>query len=246
MDQVRTMQKDVNGRLAKSSLFDFNLRVKFWQTFKKVALPLFILTVISTSLDQWITMQMENHLMNPNGTSPWVWVYGALSLAVSLIFPLLGTLLVLSTLRGASPLGFVTQNLNQSLIETLRAWGRVMLWSLLLILPGIYKFLQYLFIPFIVCLDPQYQRGEKDALQTARHLSHGRMLKLFLVVFLFSGVGPLLLAAFDDSKVLWRTPLPALLLCLIEMTWNLCFIFVLWKMYQRSVGHEPSLSMERH
>jgi hypothetical protein len=220
--------------------------VKFSQILRKIALPLFVVTVIGTSLDQWITMKMESHLMNPNGTSSWVWAYGALSLILSLLYPLTALLLVLSTKAEKSPLAFLKQNFSQSLIENMRAWGSIMLWSLLFILPGIYKFLQYLFVPFIVCFDPAYQRGEKDILQASKAQSKGQLIILFLAFLLFSVSIPILMAAFDEWKLIWKTPVSALLICLVEMLLNLCFIQVIWKVYQRSLGYESSLSMARH
>lgn len=145
-----------------------------------------MLTVLGTTLDQWITMRMETLLMNTEGTSPWVWAYGALSLLLNLTYPLLGMLLVLSTLQTESILQFLKKHFQQNLIEEMRSWGKAMAWSLCFLLPGLIRFLQYFFVPFVVSLHPGYQRGEIDALSEARSLAKGKLVQLLGLFLAFS------------------------------------------------------------
>lgn len=66
-------------------------------------------------------------------------------------------------------------------IEGLRMTGVVILWALLLILPGIYKQIRLLFVPFVVLLDARYQAGEVDALERSADLTKGIMGWLVLL-----------------------------------------------------------------
>jgi len=224
----------MSNRIAILSRIDFNLDVKYWQVLRKIGIPLFILTVIGTMLDQLITVKMEGLLMDPQGTSPLVWVFGALSLVLGLTYPLATLFLILSSQQEKPVPAFFAHFFEQGVIEQMRSWGKAMLWSFLLIIPGLIKFVQYIFVPFIVCFDPAYQRGEKDALKQSQALAHGKMIQLFLLFFTFTLLIPGTLTAFDEWKLIWQTPLSALFICLIEMLLNLCFIQILWKMYQRS------------
>lgn len=207
----------------------------YFRTLLKIGLPLFGLTIVGTLLDQWLTGQMEALLMSPQGTGKLVWFYGGISLVWGVIYPLMGLLLILSTLQPLPFLTFWRRSFPQALIELMRAWGKSMLWSFLLILPGIVRFVRYLFVPFIVCLDPEYQSGDREALLRSRELSKGRLGKLFGLFLLSSVFIPGLMTAFDEWKIFSMHPLSASFLCFMEMILNLCFSLWLWKIYQRSV-----------
>ena len=185
--------------------------------------------------------------MNPAGASNWVWAWGAVSLLLNLLYPLVALLLALSQFR--RPEGgfhFLRSNLRLNLIEEMRAWGNSMLWSFLFLIPGLIRFLRYLLLPFVVCFDPQYLRGEQDALKRTREISRGQLWRLSLVFVFFAVVIPLFLSGLDEWKLVWNTPLPALGICFLEMIFNLFFILCLWKIYQRSAPHESTLSVERN
>jgi len=206
---------------------------------RKVGFALFVLTLISSSLDQVITDQMQAQLMSPQGASPTVWLWGIASIVLNLGAPLLGLLMILSVLSKTSQSSwwkFLFYNLNQNLIEALRAWGKTLSWSFALILPGLIRFFQYMFVPFVVCFDREYQAGHKDALSTSRDLARGRLLSLVSLFIVFSIVIPLILTSFDSSQVLWRTPISACLLCFVEMLANICFIVALSQIYVTQTG----------
>lgn len=171
--------------------------------------------------------------MDPAGTSPWVWLFGAFSLVLNLIYPLALLFLVLSVHRGESVLHFFKTYFEQGMIEQMRSWGKAMLWSFLLIIPGIVKFVQYLFVPFVVVFDPSYQKGEVDALKRSQQLARGSFIRLFLLFLVFTLVVPGTMTAFDEWKLIWATPASALLICFLEMLLNLCFIQILWRIYNR-------------
>jgi hypothetical protein len=213
--------------------------VDYWKTFfrtiLRVGLPLLILSILGSLLDQWITSKMEAMLLSPQGTSHMVWFYGALSLIWSLVDPLLGLLLILSTLQPLPMMRFWRQTFPQAMIELMRAWGKAMMWSFLLIIPGLIRFVRYLFVPFVVCLDPAYAAGEREALQYSIALSKGRMWKLFGIFFLSSMLFPAVMTTFDEWRSFSIHPASATLLCGFEMLLNLAFSLWLWKIYQRSI-----------
>lgn len=184
--------------------------------------------------------------MSPQGTSHVVWVFGGLSLVWSVIFPLLSLLLILSVLQPLPLKQFWFTALPQAAIELMRAWGKSMLWSFLFLVPGILAFIRYLFVPFVVCLDPLYPQGQREALQRSWSLSKGRLGRLLTFFLMSSLVVPALLTVFDEWKIFILHPVSSVLICLLEMLLNICFSLWLWKIYQRSVQNEPALSVEGH
>ncbi|MGZ5280025.1 MAG: hypothetical protein ACXWC9_08790 [Pseudobdellovibrionaceae bacterium] len=218
----------------------------FFYTLKRIGPLLFVLTICGTILDQWITSSMETMLLNPQGTSRMVWAYGALSLVWGVLYPLTSLLLILSCLQPLPLVRFWTQTFPQALIELMRAWGKSMLWSFLLIIPGILAFIRYLFVPFVVALDPLYHQGQREALRRSWALSKGRLGRLFGLFMLSSILAPALMTMFDEWKIFSYHPVSAAFICMFEMFVNMTFSLWLWKIYQRSVQNESSVSVEGH
>jgi len=208
--------------------------------------PLLLLTILGSSSDQWITSLMESELLSPQGASGWIWFYGLLSLTLNLLYPLLTTLVVLSGLQGQKIIPFIRQFSEAAVIEQMRAWGKSMAWAFLLIIPGLIRLLGYLLVPFVVCLNPDYQRGQIDALSESRKIFRRSPWKITFLFVLIAGVVPTLMTSFDEYKVLWKTPAPAFALCVVEMLLNICFIWGLWTLYRKGSTDEPAISMERH
>lgn len=193
------------------------------QIFKRIGLPLFVLHLIYVSLDQYLTASTEAILRSAEGMTRWVWIYGMSSLVVGILFPILGILVVIYGAKNpdANETGlwdFVHTHLSQLFREILRSWGKTLLWSLLFILPGIWKYLQYLMIPFVVTLSKAYDRGEQDALQASAAVAKGNLLKVVAVLLVFHLFLPAVLAVlFDDYRVIWKTPVSATALTLLDM-----------------------------
>ena len=66
-------------------------------------------------------------------------------------------------------------------IEQLRATARVILWGLLLIVPGIYKAIQYNLVTLSVFFDPDSEKEDHDALIRSTHFTKGLILFIFLL-----------------------------------------------------------------
>jgi hypothetical protein len=198
------------------------------QTLRRVGLPIFLLFIVGTSLDQWITNEMHDLIAGPLGVSPWIWGYGICSILVSILIPIIALLWVVRNR--------VTMNdYSQVIIESLRAWGKVITWSLLFVIPGLIKWLRLSFVPFIVLESPAYQRGELDALETSARLSKGQMFKLAGLLLFFSGVFPMILTNWDEYKTIWKTPLPSLGLSLIDSGLTVIFLLILKRIFHQTL-----------
>ena len=67
--------------------------------------------------------------------------------------------------------------------EYLRVMGKTLLWGLVLIIPGIVRYIQFGFVPLIVFFLKPYDEGQVDALALSTRLAN-RRLPLLITVFL--------------------------------------------------------------
>lgn len=216
------------------------------QIFKRIGLPLFVLTLIYTSLDQLLTINIDASLRSTaGGNMGMIWAYGFLSLIIGILFPILGILIVVygASEPATSELGlmyFIEKHVNQVSIEILRSWGKTLLWSLALILPGMWKYVEFTMIPFVVMLSPGYQRGEQDALEASSRVVKQRLGKIILILILFHLILPSLLTVFfDDYRLVWQTPVSALFLTLLDV-----YIFIISTQLLIEVFEENSVIIE--
>jgi hypothetical protein len=138
-----------------------------------------------------------------------------------LLFPCLLILISLFGLQKNSPLRdlfrYLGHYLNSLLIETMRAWGKIMSWSLLLLVPGMVRFVQLTLVPFVVTASEAYDRGEVDALHASTRVVNRNVGKILLLIFVFNIFVPLLITEFfDQYRTLWQTPGPCLALTLLD------------------------------
>lgn len=226
----------------------------FWyqhlERFLRILAPLYGLLIISTVLDQAISGQVEEMLRSPHGTPSSIWIFASISLIVSVFFPLLQTLVVGFSLRH-SPSSHVQvqdymgENFPQLLIEELRAWGQCLFFSLLFILPGLYRLLQLLFVPFVVLFDPKYASGEVDALQQSRLIFSKYWAQTLTLVVIFYLVLPLLMTTlFEAYRNYFAHPLTALGLNFIEAILTYSAIVWLFKIYSKSQVATKSSAQE--
>jgi hypothetical protein len=73
-------------------------------------------------------------------------------------------------------------------LESLRVIGFSLLWALALIIPGIFKYIRYTFVPYIVLVDKNYDKGDVDALDKSNALVKGITLPLFILLLLFGSI----------------------------------------------------------
>lgn len=223
------------------NFFKENLRV-----FRNAALPLFGLVIVSNSIDQYLSLQVEQALQNPLGATQQVYFFGFLSILSSIIFPVfLITLALFPFSQDPNVKGnlgsFLDKYLNQMFIESLRSWGKTLLWSLFFIVPGIWKYLEFCMVPFIVTSSKKYDIGALDALDASSTIFRHRWKKVLSILFLFHLFIPLVLTAlFDSYRVLWKTPLASLALSLIDTYFLLISTQLLYTVFQSEVAKHES------
>lgn len=86
--------------------------------------------------------------------------------------------------QGEKPFSFLRRNFHQCLIEYLRGFLSTGLYCLLLIIPGLFRWVQLCFVTLISCFDPKYQEGKVDALKESSRLVRGAWIPLFLLLIL--------------------------------------------------------------
>lgn len=214
----------------------------FFSIVKRVGWLLLLLAIFFSSLEYWLTTQIQAEVSSLEGTSGWLWVLGGASLVVSLLAPLFSILLILAALKStANPLWFFSQHFSQTLIEQVRAMGKILSWSLLLIIPGFIRFMDLLFVPFIVTMDSNYQSGRLDALKHSTRIFRSNWFKILNWVFLFSVVLPLSLTAFDGYKLIFETPMEALLFQSVQVGLTIAFTLILYRIWEKSHGADVSM-----
>lgn len=211
------------------------------QVFKKVFIPLFALVVLSTNIDQYLNLYIENALQDPMGAQGQVYFFGFLSLLSSVIFPTLLIAFALYALNlqigWTQSLGsFLKKNLNQLYIETLRSWGKTLLWTLLFVIPGIIKYLQYVMVPIVVTSSSRYEDGKEDALEASAKIVRHNWGKILLIFFVFQILAPLLLASvFNSYRLLWKTPAQSLALSALDTYLILFSTHLLFTIFRNEV-----------
>lgn len=215
------------------TFFNENLKV-----FKKIFWPLFILVIIAGNLDQYLTLQIEQAIQDPEGNQQRVYFIGFISLLCSIIFPVVLTTTSLYALNSLnmwtqSLEAFYKKNLQQIFIETLRTWGKVLLWSLCFILPGIWKFIQYSLVPFVVTSSRSYDEGKIDALAASSNIVRMHWGKVLGVLILFHIFIPLVLTGlFNTYKPIWKTPISSLILSAIDTYLLLISTHLLFRIFR--------------
>ncbi len=109
--------------------------------------------------------------------------------------------------RASANLGHITKVTAVPLtIESLRALGKTILGLVLFIVPGLYYYIRYSQVPFVVMFSNAYKTGKADALKMSNYLVAGNAIKvtLFLIV---TGAGSLYLSVLKDSNPPTDSPL---------------------------------------
>jgi len=205
--------------------------------FQKLLLT-FCILVFYQFLDQTLTGVLEKLFRSHDGAPPWVWGIAVLSVLLNMLAPLVLAFCLLGLLKTTKSL----KDFEQLVIESLRAWGSTFLWTLLLIVPGVVKWIAYFFVPFVVLFSKKYSLGEVDALQHSQKIFFNTWGKLLIVLFFFSVLFPLVsFSVFDGYRKVWETPLFSLMASVFDFTvlsLGLFLSFVLFKKSLKEVGDE--------
>ncbi len=210
------------------------IKIEFKNTFKSGFLLVFSALLVATLVDQLLSKQIEDAIQSPNGLSNAIWFWGALSLASSLFFPLLLSLLCCHALTSpqATVTDFLKNKLELGLIETLRGWGKAFAWCFVFIIPGLIKYTYYLLAPFVVMFSKKYENGEVDALEHSRTIAKLFWWKLNLWLTLFYFLIPLATSTFlDEHRIFKLHPYQAAVCVLLETVLVFAFHFLILKSF---------------
>lgn len=211
----------------------------FLPVLARVGLPLFAWSLFTQFTDQQIINLMQDELASKSGAGPRLWVFGGLSMFLSLFAPLVSLILILHASRsaqGENLFEFLRQRLSYLFREQLRAAGKMLLWGFLLILPGLLKFFEYALVPFVVCLDPRYQRGELDALAAARGVFYRRWPTVLGILLGFACLS-LMMTGLDTFRSFTDHPIIAAGLVGVDV---LIFILLQWallRLWEKDYAH---------
>lgn len=215
---------------------------------KLFLVPILIFFWISSIFEQFLVRQIERLINSADPSTLSLILYGALHLLNGIIFPTLVSVLVLSRLRNAHQIPAAASYkieaspFEQLFIETLRSWGMTIWWFFVLILPGLYKFIAYSYVPYIVFLNPAYDHGQIDALKASEQQFRRRWMATTLVFIVFYFVFPIMLSSFLDSyRDFNNTPFLAILVSALNGLISLLAFLLLAEMFLRDNPslHEP-------
>jgi hypothetical protein len=120
--------------------------------------------------------------------------------------------------------------------ETLKGIGNASLWCFAGVIPGISRFIDYNFIPFVVFTNKDYQDGKVEVLSYIRTKVKPIKGKLLLFWILFTILLPILFnILFSDYQNFSDTPIKASLVVLLDSSFHLLWFSVLFKLYSKSM-----------
>lgn len=237
-----------------------NLRTfNIFHTLKIAFLPIFLALLVSGSLDQFINSKIEAILRSPQGLSQEIWLYGAVSIFSSLLFPLIITFFASYALARSiqdvdyasfmpkSFDGFFKDNFELSFLETIRSWGKTFLWTFLFIIPGIIKFFLYIPVPFVVFFSKRYQAGEVDALKLSQKIAKKHWFWLLIYMTMFTFVLPMTLSlGMDQYRVFREYVVYASLLTAIDAVIVIVFHYYILKLILKFIKDDDSKGATTH
>lgn len=221
------------------------------QILKRGFIPLFIIGMTYGIAEQYISERIQLIVRNSAGPDYSLVIFFLLSLSVSLIFPVLMALSAIHAFRDRSEtlIDFIHRTFNQLLVEEIRAWGKILLYLLFFIFPGLIKLIQLSLIPFIVTENKDYEKGTVDALDLSKKLVNTRFASVFGVLFFFNFFLPLFLTTlFDGYSNVFKTPVSSIILYGISAYFYIFGFQLLFKIYQSTsdkfnrISAKPELS----
>jgi hypothetical protein len=201
-------------------------------------IPLFV-TLLGLFIDQSLMSFIQKQMSSLKPAST-VWFFAAASAVWSFLWPLFVLAINLS-LIGKLPLQGLFERLSFVIKENIRSTGKVLLWSLLFVLPGVYRFTQFFFVTPVCLFNKNYQLGLADALSHSKSIGQGQLSKVFLILFLFFVVVPVGLLGFDSKTVFEENNMTwALIFGVLEYLIQFLFAFVLINFYLKLEGKYES------
>jgi len=219
-----------------TSLAPKPIQIEFKRIFSLNFLLIFLAVLVAALIDQSLNRKIELVIKSPEGLSNMIWIWGIASLASSLFFPLLISMLCSYTLSMAftSKRTLMKDKFELALIETLRSWGKTFLWCFVFIIPGLIKYTYYLMAPFVVMFSKEYEQGNVDALELSEKISKKFWWRLNIWLTLFYFFVPLALSSgLDEFRTFQLHPATATLSALFETILVFVFHFLVLRLFLR-------------
>lgn len=189
----------------------------------------FLILLIYQAIDSSVTNVVESLFRSIDGTPNWVWFIAGFSVLVNIAFPVLLTFWLLSSVKTTRDWA---GDFQQMIIESLRAWGKILLYTLALVIPGIWKWVSTLFVPYVVLFSKDYPSGQIDAISMSAALFKKVWLRTVSVLVIFSMVIPYVMTtSFDQYREIWNHPVGATLIGLVDYVSISISLFLLLKFF---------------
>jgi len=210
-------------------------KLSYFKALKSSFLLIFLATLVYRIVDQFTTKQIEGIIRSSDGISSSIWFWAGISLLLSILFPTLVAIISLYALKNNSVRqfgSFLSDKLELTILETMRAYGVAILWGFLFIIPGIIKMSYYYLTTFVVLFLPEYAEGKVDALKKSEEISKHHWMTLNLLVTLFYFIIPVITSTiFDEYTVFDKHPLSAAAYCGLEAVFTLLFHYIVLKLF---------------
>ena len=192
----------------------------------------FLALLIYQALDASLNDILDILFRSAEGTPNWVWLIAAFSVFVNILFPVAISFWLLSGIKETRSW---STDFQQMLIETVRVWGKILLMTLAFVIPGIWKWVSSLFVPYVVLFSKNYQAGQLDAIKTSQKIFKKVWLRTLAVLVLFSIVIPLVVtSSFDEYREIWVHPFGATVLGIVEYLSLTISLFLLLAFYMKA------------
>ncbi len=209
-------------------------------SFKSVFTPFFLLIFsamfLSTLTDQFIASRVELLVSSRDGLSNMIFFWGAFSLISAIFFPLMFAVLcsysIVRKPNSTTAQQFIEDNIELSIIETLRAWGKSFLWTFVLIFPGLWKFVLFALTPYVVLFSKKYKSGKVDALEYSTLIckKNFKQVNLWLGVF-YVAVPILIYVVAEPYRLLKDNPIAGTVIVLIRTLSEYCFHYMMLRFF---------------
>lgn len=213
-----------------------SLSYQYFMVLKKVGFVLLFFSVLSLGCEQYTTNQILIELRRTDQGPSFLWLWGGLSLLNGFFSPVMMILITVYAIdekhQGQRLVSFIKNNLSQTLIETLRAWGKIFFGFIFFFIPGLWMHVRLSFVPFVVLESEEYQNGHKDALEESQRLTRQKLKEILVLLGGFHILIPLLMTQFfDEYRTLWKTPFSSLALSLMDTLFYIFFTLLFYKLY---------------
>ena len=159
---------------------------------KEVAPLLFPISLLLWSLEFYVSWLNKARFDNPYDSSMMlIVVVGLAGIILQSFASVIWVLFVAQSThrqmkngQGESAWSFLKKHFHQTFIEYIRAFISTGIYTLFLILPGLFRWVRLSFVCLVSAFDPEYQKGNKGALEESSRLVGAAWIPIFLLLAL--------------------------------------------------------------